>query len=454
MSIISFDMSLNHIYFLLAFIFYFIRQYFYSAISSLVGKENYKFGESKKATKKLFNMYTLIISDLFSVIFVLIIKLRTKEINLKEIIKKKKKSSSDLEYIYNDELPINQNKLILRPLLLSICDFLSQVCLFLIYLFVNDDKEFDSMNKVDIACVINILSKILLSRLLLKTHFYKHHYLSLGINIFFLIILSILEIIEMEHTLVNTLYSGIRVFSTFCYSLGDIIGKKALIEEFLTPYSLLLYKGLYEIFILLIFSIPFIFIEKDDETIFPKMFIFMNSGKKIMFNLFYMISNFIYNIFIWIIIDRFSPNDRAMASVIEAITDKILSLIFQKNKYEENLSFFILSIIIYFILIIGICIYNEIIIINAFGFNKYTKKRIQQKGDEDYEQTKANIYSNDSSGLFIDDYSSSSRGNSIHNKQSSIDLEMYDKGTKLSLYHKHKSHSKTYSSFFLNQNNI
>ena len=90
MSIISFDMSLNHIYFLLAFVFYFIRQYFYSAISSLVGKENYKFGESKKATKKLFNMYTLIISDLFSVIFVLIIKLRTKEINLKEIIKKKK----------------------------------------------------------------------------------------------------------------------------------------------------------------------------------------------------------------------------------------------------------------------------------------------------------------------------------------------------------------------------
>ena len=448
MSIISFDMSLNHIYFLLAFVFYFIRQYLFSVISSLIGKENYKFGDSKKATKKLFNIYTLIISDLFSVIFVLIIKLRTKDINLdlKEKIKKKEKSSLDLEFIYNDELPINQKKLLLRPLILSVCDFLSQICLFMIYFFVNNDNEFDSMNKVDISCIINILSKFLLSRLILKTYFYKHHYLSLGINILFLIILCILEIIEMEHTLVNVLYSITRIFTTICYSLGDIIGKRALIEEFLSPYSLLLYKGLYEIFILLIFSIPFIFIERDDEIVFSKMILFMNSGKKIMFNIFYMISNFIYNIFIWIIIDRFSPNDRAMASVIEAITDRIFILIFQTNKFEENLSFSILSLIIYFILIIGICIHNEIIIINVFGLNEYTKKKLRNKGDEDYEQTRARIYTNESSNLFIDEYSS--RGSSLHNKQSSIEYEMIDKGKKLSLYDKQKSHSKTFSKFY------
>ena len=442
MSIISFDMSLNHIYFLLAFVFYFIRQYFYSAISSLVGKENYKFGNSKKATKKLFNMYTLIISDLFSVIFVLIIKLRTKEINLDLNEKKidKKTSSADLEMIYNDDLPINRKKLLVRTLLLSICDFLSQVCLFLIYFFVNDDKEFDSMNKVDISCVINILSKFLFSRLILKTHFYKHHYLSLGINILFLIILCILEIIEMEHTLVKVLYSATRIFSTLCYSLGDIVGKRALVEEFLTPYSLLLFKGLYEIFILLIFSIPFIFIERDDEIVFSKMIVFMNSGKKIIFNIVYMISNFIYNIFIWIIIDRFSPNDRAMASVIEAITDKIFTLIFQTNKFVENLFFSIMSIIIYFILIIGICIHNEIIVINVFGLNEYTKKKIQKKGDEDYEQARARINSNASS--IYSGYESN-----LYNKRSSFEIEMTEKGEKLSAINRQKARSKTLSQF-------
>ena len=443
MSIISFNMSLNHIYFILAFVFYFIRQYFFSAISSLIGKENYKIGKSKKATKKLFNMYTLIISDLFSVIFVLIIKLRTNDINLdlkEKKLNKKKKSSVDLEMIYNDDLPINRKKLLIRTLLLSICDFLSQFCLFLIYFFVNDDNEFDSMNKVDISCVINILSKFLLSRLILKTYFYKHHYLSLGINILFLIILCILEIIEMEHTLVNVLYSITRIFTTICYSLGDIIGKRALIEEFLSPYSLLLYKGLYEIFILLIFSIPFIFIERDDEIVFSKMILFMNSGKKIMFNIFYMISNFVYDIFIWIIIDRFSPNDRSMASVIEAITDKIFILIFQTSKFVENLFFSIMSIIIYFILTIGICIHNEIIIVNVFGLNEYTKKRIQKKGDEDYEQARARTNSTASS-IF------SEYDNHLYNKRSSIEIEMAEKGAKLSVFDRPKSRSKTLSQF-------
>ena len=447
MSIISIDMSLNHIYFLLVFVSYFLRQYLFNLISETVRKEDYKYGNSKKATKKLFIIYVYIISDLISFIFVLIIKFRTKtpKIESEEIIKKKKSSTKDLEYIVNNELPINRKKLLVRTLLLSICDFLSQICLFLIYFFVNNDKLFDSQNKVDISCVLNILSKFLFSRLILKTLFYKHHYLSLGINIFFLIILCVLEIIEMEHTLVNVLYSIIRIFSTFCCSLGDIIGKKALVEEFLTPYSLLLYKGLYEIFILLIFSIPFMFIERDDQIVFSKMIVFMNSGKKIMFSLFLMISNLIYNIFIWIIIDRFSPNDRAMASIIEAITDKIFILIFQTSIFVQNLSFSILSIIIYFILTIGICIHNEIIVINVFGLNEYTKKRIQKKGDEDYEQTRPRIYSTASTDSYIDD----SRG-SIDYKRSSIDIEMVDKGIKLSLYESQKTHGNTVSEFTIN----
>ena len=37
------------------------------------------------------------------------------------------------------------------------------------------------------------------------------------------------------------------------------------------------------------------------------------------------------------------------------------------------------------LLIITICIHSEIIIINACGLNKYTKKIIGKKGDEDYE---------------------------------------------------------------------
>ena len=96
------------------------------------------------------------------------------------------------------------------------------------------------------------------------------------------------------------------------------------------------------------------------------------------------ILNFAYNIFIWIIIDRFSPNDCAMAMVIEGMIEKIFVL---KNNKEFKAHLFILSFIIYFILIIGICIHSEIIIINKYDLNENTKSRLGTKGEEDFELT-------------------------------------------------------------------
>lgn len=74
-----------------------------------------------------------------------------------------------------------------------------------------------------------------------------------------------------------------------------------------------------------------------------------------------MILNFTYNIFIWIIIDRFSQNEFAMVMVIEGMIEKIIVLL---NNKEFKTYLYILSFIIYLILIIGICIHSEIIIIN------------------------------------------------------------------------------------------
>ena len=105
-----------------------------------------------------------------------------------------------------------------------------------------------------------------------------------------------------------------------------------------------------------------------------------------------MITNFLYNTFIWIIIDKFSPNDLAMVSFIEGMTVKIfIPLIIQTNRNQTNtisISELILSIIIYIILAIGICIYSEIIIINKYGLDEYTKKKIGLKGEEDTKQTR------------------------------------------------------------------
>ena len=231
---------------------------------------------------------------------------------------------------------------------------------------------------------------------------------------------------EVDFSLINILYLLFRMFSTICYSLEDIVGKKVLIEEFLSPYSLLTYKGAYELVILLICSIPFLFIKRDDEIIFAKMIVLINNGKIIILNILLMTANFVYNIFIWIIIDRFSPNDHAMVSVIEGITIKLFILIFETDKFMDNLSISIITVFIYFILIIGVCIHNEIIIINKCGLNEYTKKRLCKKGDEDLEQTKSR-YSEDSNNSFED----FNRRSTAKNGFTVFEIEMADKSIQL-----------------------
>ena len=47
---------------------------------------------------------------------------------------------------------------------------------------------------------------------------------------------------------------------------------------------------------------------------------FVNGIEQIFFNIIVMIINCIYNIIIWMIIDKFSPNDYAMTTIIEGIT--------------------------------------------------------------------------------------------------------------------------------------
>ena len=169
------------------------------------------------------------------------------------------------------------------------------------------------------------------------------------------------------------------------YSLEDVIGKMALIEEFLSPYNLLLLKGIYELIFILLFSIPFFFLKKYDSIIFSKMGVLINTFLKVFLQFIIMIFNFLYNTLIWTIIDRFSPDDYAMVMVMESITDKILMLIRGKS---FKIYLHIISIIIYLILIIGVCIHSEIIIINVFGLSENTKKKLGKKSYEELELTR------------------------------------------------------------------
>jgi hypothetical protein len=120
-------------------------------------------------------------------------------------------------------------------------------------------------------------------------------------------------------------YIAKKILTIVFYSVEDVIGKKVLLEEFINIYSLLIYRAIGVTVFLVLFSIPFIFVEvtdisgKTEETgiIFGRimnLFVKLNFLKIIMF----IITNFFYNIFIWLIIDKFSPSHYAISNILES----------------------------------------------------------------------------------------------------------------------------------------
>ena len=68
-------------------------------------------------------------------------------------------TSSTIDYIYTNDLPINERKLLIRTLIVSILDWIAQYSYFLFYVVANDDQKGDIKDRLDFICIINILSK-------------------------------------------------------------------------------------------------------------------------------------------------------------------------------------------------------------------------------------------------------------------------------------------------------
>jgi len=377
MECISFEFNLNHIFFILILISYFIRYTINKFISPAEEQTPYE--------KKFFYTYIFTISNYLSIIPLYITKIRSRKRkiqNSKLSRSKTDKSNLNLELLYSKDKPISFKKLLIKTFIVSLSDLIAQFSDVIFYIFITiNDLEINSI------IVFKILFKYFLSNLILKTTYYNHHNLSVMINLICLILISIIDVYKIYFNWdINYIYFLILIiFVSIFYALEDVIGKKALIEEFLSPYSILFYKGIYETVLLILFSIPFFFIKIEDGNIFYIFVMKLNNIKTICLVFLSMIMNFAYNVFIWIINDRFSPNDLAMVMVLQGFLDKIYLLIFNYEKLKENLFETIYLISIYFILIISASIHNETIIINCFGLNEYTKKYINIKSEKDFE---------------------------------------------------------------------
>ena len=371
--------------FLLFFIFSFLYNFIIRWISL----------NTKQVAQPFLNTYLFNISDYLSIIPFLIVKHRTKAHNLSK--------SSEIESTptvtksfttYHEKVTKKDFKFFLIVGLVGLFDCLSHISSLLFYIVYGKNERSVPENNLSSLLIFNILIIYIFSKLILKTAFYRHHYLSFLMNVICILILGTIDIINTattdnkESIGMVIFYIIKKIFTIIFYSIEDVIGKKVMITFFLNIYTLLLCRALTGTIIFIIFSIPFIFIKikdvsgayeegKNDIIIFSGIAdLLKDFSYKIIF---FVLTNFFYNIFIWLIIDNFSPSHYAISTVLESLGTLIRLWIMEPDQVNLPL----LRIFIYIILIIAGIIHTEMIVINYCGLEKNTKLFLDYLENED-----------------------------------------------------------------------
>ena len=358
---------LNHLLFLLFFVISILKKYV-----------NTFFPQNPKIPLEFLELYIYNLSDFFSIIPFIILQKRTKR--KKQIIdsNSNKDGKSGHGYIYNNWEKKNPKSKI-KIFILTISDYIAQISSVIFYVILNEMNIPMKFAKLTSLLIINVIVIFIISKLILRNHFYRHHSLSLLINIICLIVLIIVDISNIINYSgeinMQFIYIIIKIVQSILYSLEDVLIKVLILLYYLHPFKILFKKAIFQFFYNIIFSFPFIFIklrDKDEEKeiLFPMIGRFFEDKINILIAFIYAGISFIYNGTIFKIIDEFSPNHFAIARVIENFGTLILNIILEGADSQKNL---ILNLIIYILLIFAALVYNEFLIINICGLSKYTK---------------------------------------------------------------------------------
>ena len=371
MKIITFQkFSWNHMLFLAYFIISFCRR--------LLILEIFDYEPEKSGYFCI--MYNNILSHILAIIPHMISKYLSKRKN-KE---KEKQSEGIIEYIYHKNFFKGRN-IFKSTLLVSVFDFSAEAIIFLFY-FINNKHKVIYYYSLNSYLIFNTVTQYLGSYFVLKTYFYKHHYLSFLINSVCILIALTLDIIFIvEDGIVEYQYYIfiiIRLIRLVLFSFGDNFSKIALNSAFLSSYSLLIYKAIYETVFLIIFSIPFIFIKMsekyvDNTSIFVGFSGYL-TGINILYIILLFICDFLYDLNLLLIIDKFSPSHLTLAYILESLGNTVYRLISYPLRGKEISWTMYYNFILYIVLLFGAMIHNEIFIINICGLNLKTQLFLNQ----------------------------------------------------------------------------
>ena len=319
--------------------------------------------ESMKKSEFIYiNLKT--VSDLCAGFLILHTYIRMKKINQKEEQKTVEKVKSILS---------RKNKYMLI-FLISLLEFICRSTDFFYLIII---KKF-TIRAGEIAWLISVdfFARIFISRRVLKFRLFRHHYFSIVLIIlgFFSMSICAFESIS-EYELNNWPYFIFIIIKNILLPLEDVYNKILLTDKFLLPHYLMFWRGLFNCIFLTLLGLCIIVpgvIEYNFNT--PDE---MNSNitifllHKIIFIIFSFCRAFIY----LKVVDIFSPQHVAFCNA----AFYLYLLILCRCKNDKSILILIIDIFSLIVIIFATLIFNELIIINAFGFNQNTKKGFIKK---------------------------------------------------------------------------
>ena len=358
-----------------------------------------KLVESKFKFDHYFNLMTNFISDFSVGIILLINKLREHYSN-----------RETYKIVPPTAIKANMKKyFFILFSIIAIIDFIAQFCMFIFPFFDPDNNILVEQSKNTIikeedlyfVVLIDIISRYIFSKFILKGHFYRHHILAIIITCIGFIPFIIVNMINLINSYQDQneykirrnmiIYLILYITMTIIYSLEDVLNKICLNKLIIKPFELMFYKAVFQI----IFVVPltlYMIIKENISEHFSTNF----KGIKILGRIIYRLSFIICNIFrTWsliTIIQLVNPNH---LSILKSSEFAILFVVFPIFKYIKEISTkgyeydfdvinLISGIICFIISFIGSAIHNEIIIINRCGLYECTDfYKIEIKKNED-----------------------------------------------------------------------
>ena len=275
-----------------------------------------------------------------------------------------------IRLIYNDTLQYRQNNL--------------KICLILLIASISvsffDICEIYSLDKNTFEIRFYLIFFLsLFSKIILKNNIYNHQILALSFSFIGLILIFIptILIIKKEDIKINIYF----FFTSITFSLYLILIKYLTHVYYISIYLCLLFIGVASTLITIIYFLVYSFIVYNDFSFFIDSMDFSKVGK---FFPVYIFLIFIFGAFLqtfsFLVIYYFSPTLLIVTDVITPLLLWIIKIIFEGESFL-NIIFYGIG---YSIALVASLIYNEIIICNFCNLNKYTKKYLEERQQEEF----------------------------------------------------------------------